>query len=278
VAYGNQKDAKPNLDRNRYHALNLTNLASGSKHTVEFRVFSGSLSATKIAGWIQVALGLVERAVAGKRMPKWNPGPLKGGWKKAGEGQSETERLMGYLAWGAGWAKLHNGRQYGWISNAIPQDAIKNEFRRLAAKYDAMAYGREVPIEIRVVRPATSDEIEMVRFHERMLANERRRQQRPAPVLISDRIRLVAIAERSGSAAGRRTGPYHRLPAQRRRRGLVPDRRRLGQRPLADARVAARRVRGGGRQLTAKPEARGTRRADRFRRCVQSRLYGLLLP
>lgn len=193
MAYGNQKDAKPNLDRNRYHALNLTNLASGSKHTVEFRVFSGSLSATKIAGWIQVALGLVERAVAGKRMPKWNPGPLKGGWKKAGEGQSETERLMGYLAWGAGWAKLHNGRQYGWISNAIPQDAIKNEFRRLAAKYDAMAYGREVPIEIRVVRPATSDEIEMVRFHERMLANERRRQYCPAPVLISDRIRLVAM-------------------------------------------------------------------------------------
>jgi hypothetical protein len=137
--YGNQKDAKPNLDRNRYHALNLTNLASGSKHTVEFRVFSGSLSATKIAGWIQVALGLVERAVVGKRMPKWNPGPLKGGWKKAGEGQSETERLMGYLAWGAGYAKLHNGRQYGWISDAIPQDAIKNEFRRLAAKYDAMA-------------------------------------------------------------------------------------------------------------------------------------------
>ena len=54
-------------------------------------------------------------------------------------------------------------------------------------------YGREVPIEIRVVRPATSDEIEMVRFHERMLDNERRRQQRPAPVRIGDRIRLVAM-------------------------------------------------------------------------------------
>jgi len=54
-------------------------------------------------------------------------------------------------------------------------------------------YGREVPIEIRVVRPATTDEIEMVRFHERMLANERRRQQHPAPVRIGDRIRLVAM-------------------------------------------------------------------------------------
>ena len=56
-------------------------------------------------------------------------------------------------------------------------------------------YGREVPIDIRVVRLATTDEIEMVRFHERMLANERRRQQRPAPVRIGDRIRLVAMRD-----------------------------------------------------------------------------------
>ncbi len=40
--YGNGKDAKPALDRNRYHALNLTNLANGNRDTVEFRVFSGS--------------------------------------------------------------------------------------------------------------------------------------------------------------------------------------------------------------------------------------------
>jgi len=51
--------------------------------------------------------------------------------------------------------------------------------------------GREVPIEIRTVRRATSDEIEMVRTHERMLANERR--QKAAPVRAGDRIRLVAM-------------------------------------------------------------------------------------
>jgi hypothetical protein len=137
--YGNGKDAKPVLDRNRYHALNLTNLANGRSETVEFRVFSGSLNAIKVCGWIQVCLGLVERALTAKRMPTWNPKPLSGGWKKAGEGASEAERLMGYLAWGAGYAKIHGGRQYGWISDAIPQDQVKNEFRRLAAKYDAMA-------------------------------------------------------------------------------------------------------------------------------------------
>ena len=46
---------------------------------------------------------------------------------------------MGYLAWGSGYARLHDGRQYGWVTNAIPQDAVKSEFRRLAAKYDAQA-------------------------------------------------------------------------------------------------------------------------------------------
>jgi hypothetical protein len=137
--YGNDKHAKPNLDRNRYHALNLTNLARGTKDTVEFRVWSGSLNETKVLGWIQVCLGLVERALCAKRMPKWNPKPLSGGWKKAGEGQSEAERLMGYLAWGAGYARIHQGRQFGWITDCVSQDAVKTEFRRLAKKYDAMA-------------------------------------------------------------------------------------------------------------------------------------------
>jgi len=120
--YGSDKDAKPALDRDRYHALNLTNLARGTKDTVEFRVFSGSLNPMKIAGWIQVCLGLVERALAAKRMPAWNPKPPTGGWKKSGQGQSETERLLGYLAWGRGYARIHGGKQYGWISDAIPQD------------------------------------------------------------------------------------------------------------------------------------------------------------
>ena len=135
--YGNDKDAKPALDRNRYHALNLTNLANGTRETVEFRVFSGSLNPVKILGWIQVCLGLVERAVNGKRSPTWTPKPLTGGWKKAGEGASEAERLMGYLAWGAGYARIHGGKQYGWISDIIPQEQVKGEFRRLAAKYDS---------------------------------------------------------------------------------------------------------------------------------------------
>jgi hypothetical protein len=135
--YGSEKDAKPNLDRNRYHALNLTNLAHGTKDTVEFRVFSGTTSGLKAATWIMVCLGLVERAIHAKRMPRWTPGALKGGWKKAGPGQSEAERLMGYLAWGAGYERIA-GRRFGWISDAFAMDEAKAELRRLARKYDAM--------------------------------------------------------------------------------------------------------------------------------------------
>jgi hypothetical protein len=137
--YGNHKNAKTNIDRDRYHALNLTNLASGRRETVEFRVFSGSLNPVKIVGWVQVCLGLVQRALTAKRCPTWSPKPLTGGWKKDGPGASETERLMGYLAWGEAYARIHNGRQFGWISNLIPQETVKAEFRRLAAKYDAQA-------------------------------------------------------------------------------------------------------------------------------------------
>jgi hypothetical protein len=43
--------------------------------------------------------------------------------------------------------------------------------------------------------PRPADEIEMVRFHERMLASERRLPQQPLrPVRIGDRIRLVVDA------------------------------------------------------------------------------------
>ena len=57
--YGNNKDAKDKIDRERYHALNLTNLARGAKDTVEFRVFSGALNAKKVCGGVMVCLGFV---------------------------------------------------------------------------------------------------------------------------------------------------------------------------------------------------------------------------
>ena len=53
--------------------------------------------------------------------------------------------------------------------------------------------GREVPIEIRTVRPATSDEIDMVRWHNRMLVSEQTSiTSLPRP---GDRIRLTEMRD-----------------------------------------------------------------------------------
>lgn len=137
--YGNPGAATERCRDNRYHILNLNNLATGEKRTVEFRVFSASLDPVKICGWVQVCVGLVHRAVNAKRnsLP-WTPTAPSGGWKKKGPGQSEVERLFGFLAWSAGQAKVFNGVRFGWLGDVIPQEKIKLEFRRLAAKYDSM--------------------------------------------------------------------------------------------------------------------------------------------
>ena len=132
----NANKAKNAMDRNRYHLLNITNLANGTRPTVEFRAFSGSLNATKIIGWIQIALGIVERALDSKRLPTWEPKPVSGGWKKDGDGQSEVERILGFLKWGNGYRRTNAGKQYGWVSDIISQKEIKTELRRLAKKYD----------------------------------------------------------------------------------------------------------------------------------------------
>jgi hypothetical protein len=69
--YGNAPKAKERMDPDRYNALNISNLANHrtNKKTVEFRLFSGSTSVTKIVGWIQLCLGVLERAVQSKRTP-----------------------------------------------------------------------------------------------------------------------------------------------------------------------------------------------------------------
>ena len=134
--YGDQPKAKQKLDPDRYHLLNITNLVRNVRPTVEFRAFSGSLNPVKIVGWIQLCLGIVERALEAKRLPVWQPKPATGGWAKNGIGQSECERLLGFLKWGNGYRRLTGGRQYGWISDQISQDEVKKEFRRLAKKYD----------------------------------------------------------------------------------------------------------------------------------------------
>ena len=91
-----------NLDRNRYHALNLTNLARGTKDTVEFRVFSGSLNATKVVGWIQVCLGLVERALSAQADAELVPEAPYGRLEEGGRGRERGRAADGLPGLGQG--------------------------------------------------------------------------------------------------------------------------------------------------------------------------------
>lgn len=148
--YGKPDEAEKNMkgspsgghyQRERYHVLNITNLATGSQNTVEFRAFSGSLNPTKIAGWVQACIGIVQRALTTKKSPGWVPAAPGGAWKKDGPGASETERMLAYLGWTNGYARAIEKVQYGWLGldGAPTQKQVAKEFRRLAKQYDAQA-------------------------------------------------------------------------------------------------------------------------------------------
>ena len=54
------------------------------------RVLAGRSTATKVLGWVQVCLGLVERAINAKRSPLWDPKPLD---RRMEEGRPRSERM-----------------------------------------------------------------------------------------------------------------------------------------------------------------------------------------
>src|SRR5699024_88630 len=104
--HGNAKAARGILASDRYHLLNLTHLARG-RNRVEFRVFSGSLNASKITAWVQLCVGLVELACSQKRTTSWDYSKKAGTvscWDRpgAGAGEVEVNRLFYRLGWTKG--------------------------------------------------------------------------------------------------------------------------------------------------------------------------------
>jgi hypothetical protein len=120
----------------RYHVLNLTNLLGYGKPTVEFRVFSGTTNATKAIGYVRLCLGMVEKALSMKMLPKWlaktpvETSPIH----RSGEGQTALTRLF----YGLGWTKGRESHTFGDVTaeGAPTIEEIKKELMRLARKYD----------------------------------------------------------------------------------------------------------------------------------------------
>jgi hypothetical protein len=128
--------ALPQRIHDRYHVLNLTNLVSYAKPTVEFRVFAGTTNAVKAIGYVRLCLGIVEKALAMKKLPKWvaktpvETSPIH----RSGEGQTALTRLF----YGLGWTKGREEHTFGDIQpEGLPTiEETKKELMRLARKYD----------------------------------------------------------------------------------------------------------------------------------------------
>ena len=82
----------------RYRALNLQNLIDGRRPTVEFRIFAGTLNATKIKAYIQICLGLVQRAMSAfVKQSRWDR--KADGSAPAVQGTAATRSLLRAIGW-----------------------------------------------------------------------------------------------------------------------------------------------------------------------------------
>lgn len=136
--YGNQANARAHAEANRYHLLNLVNLTRGQDR-VEFRAFSGSLSALKICGWVCVCVGLVEKAKAVWYRAPWERKKNADLTARAFQGQEATYDLF-VLRRQLGWYpfQMKKGRACGLMTDApFSREEMIHEFTRLVNKYEA---------------------------------------------------------------------------------------------------------------------------------------------
>jgi len=118
----------------RYHVLNVRPLLDGTKPTVEFRAFAGTLDSGKIIAHVRQCLALVEKACETKRRPKWiakatvPTSPLA----RKGKGLSALTRFLYRMGWTRGQAKHVYGAVEGEGLPSIEQS--KKVLRRLARK------------------------------------------------------------------------------------------------------------------------------------------------
>lgn len=119
----------------RYHVLNTTNYRRNA--TVEFRAFAGTLNIHKILGYVQLCIGLVNKALAAKRLIKWDSKPTSetSPIKKGGIGQTELNRLLFALGWNKGRVPTVWG-QMDLPEGAPSIDECKRKLLEMAAKYD----------------------------------------------------------------------------------------------------------------------------------------------
>lgn len=123
----------------RYYGLNLDNLISGRRPTVEFRFFSGSLNPIKIAAWTQMCLGLVQLALSSQRSAPWDSKPAP---RWYGKDKTQSEREVQRLMQKIGWVYKRDNNTFGTlgvlgeVENGLPtRRSMVREMRRLARSF-----------------------------------------------------------------------------------------------------------------------------------------------
>jgi hypothetical protein len=125
--------------RDRYHSLNITNLLSHGKPTVEFRLFAGTTSSLKAISYVRMCLAIVQKAATLKRNPKWNAkyGSALSKRGRSGAGQTALVQFWYAMGWTRGKCPTFFGQLEG---EGLPTfDETKRELMRLARKYDGEA-------------------------------------------------------------------------------------------------------------------------------------------
>jgi hypothetical protein len=134
--YGKQY-AHNTIRNDRYHLVNIQNLRN-NKGTVEFRTFPSVLkNGTMVCAWIQMCLGIVEKALTCKRSPSWNGTPIvkSSVWSRENEAETEVERLFAYLCWGNYGKHPSHLKPYGWIDDIGVMEIAKKILRTNAKQY-----------------------------------------------------------------------------------------------------------------------------------------------
>lgn len=125
--------------RDRYHLLNLENLLSGRKPTVEFRAFGGTLNGAKMISYVRMCLAVVQKSLVMKRRAAWVEKPIRRGDrparpKPATTGLQEVQRFFLQVGWTKGRTDVVFGDLTG---DGLPGlDASKRVLVELARKYD----------------------------------------------------------------------------------------------------------------------------------------------
>lgn len=133
--HGNAARAIDASEGNRYHVCNFGTM----KPTVEFRAFGATLNPIKLAMYVRMCVGIVERAMRSKRTTDWTAkavvatSPIH----RNGEGQTALTRLFYQL----GWTKGRQPHLHGDLNReGLPTlQRGKRELMRLAKKYDGEA-------------------------------------------------------------------------------------------------------------------------------------------